>query len=312
VFRLEDLDGKTLKLSEADAPVLAYNYGEIVRDDAPKRDHRRRRSCYIHPVWGVHGEVLTDDFPDDHYHHHGVFWAWPYVAVGEGKRKPYNGWTGSKLRQEFARWVARQAGTTSGLIAAEERWTVPPAKDKRRDDSTVKEDRRSILTHRVWITAYREVDGNRAIDLRLVLEPTDAPITLWGRGGKSYGGLTVRFIGEPHKDQVITVPSGRTKDDLKIASLEWVDFTRHFAGAPERSGGTVMIHPEHPDYPPTWLTRHYGPLCVGWPGVQEQTIQPGKPVTLRYRLWVHGKELEPEQIAEAYAAYKAAAEATWE
>jgi len=29
----------------------------------------------------------------------------------------------------------------------------------------------------------------------------------------------------------------------------------------------TYIHPSHPDFPPTWLTRHYGCLCVGWPGV---------------------------------------------
>jgi len=188
----------------------------------------------------------------------------------------------------------------AGLIAVENHWIAQA------------DEPRHVMTERVWMQAYPAVGGGRAIDIRLVLNPTDSPVMLWGRGGKSYGGLTVRFVGMPNKDQVITVPDGRIERDLKVTRLPWADFTRHFEAAPHRSGGTVMIHPEHPDYPPTWLVRHYGPQCVGWPGVEKHTIEPGKPVTLQYRLWVHADELTPEQLRQAYAGYAASSEAKWE
>jgi hypothetical protein len=35
------------------------------------------RSDYIHPLYGLNGEMLTNDWPDaDHPHHRGIFWAW--------------------------------------------------------------------------------------------------------------------------------------------------------------------------------------------------------------------------------------------
>lgn len=296
-FQLDDLDGTTLKVSQDSEPVLAYNYGTMVGEHVPERDHRRRQGCYIHPVWGLHGEVLTDDFPRDHYHHHGIFWTWPHIGI-EGRE--YNSWAGNNIELRKVDWLHRATGPVATVVAVENGWFIDP------------EFSRNVMVERVWIRAFRAADGSRAIDLEFTWIPTETPVTLWGAGGKSYGGLTMRFIGTPHKDQVITVPSGRTEDDLAIANLQWADFSRHFEGAPGRSGATVMIHPEHPDYPPTWLTRHYGPLCVGWPGVEPQTFEPGKPIRLMYRIWIHAEDGETEAIGQAYDAYLAATKARWE
>ena len=297
-FEMADLEETTVKLTEGGTPVLAYNYGTIVGEHVPERDPRRRRACYIHPLWGLHGEVLTDDFPRDHYHHHGVFWSWPHIGI-EGRS--YDSWHG---RDNFdlrkVDWLHRATGPAAAVLAVENGWFIEADLSRR------------VMIERVWIRAFRALDGSRAVDLEFTWIPTEAPITLQGAGGKSYGGLTVRFIGRPHDDQVITVPSGPTDRDLPMARLEWADFSRHFEGAPGRSGATVMVHPEHPDFPPQWLTRHYGPLCCGWPGVEAQTFEPGEPIRLMYRLWIHADDGETEAIARAYDAYGAGTEARWE
>jgi hypothetical protein len=74
----------------------------------------------------------------------------------------------------------------------------------------------------------------------------------------------------------------------------------------------VFVPPSHPDYPPTWLTRHYGPLCVGWPGVKGKTFEPDKPFSLAYRILVHGTQLDLQQLERAYAAFVASTQAKWE
>ena len=35
-----------------------------------------RRGGYLHPIHAPNGRVVTDDFPPNHIHHHGVWWAW--------------------------------------------------------------------------------------------------------------------------------------------------------------------------------------------------------------------------------------------
>jgi len=41
------------------------------------------RANYIHPLYGLDGEILTEDFPADHLHHRGIFWAWHQVWLGD-------------------------------------------------------------------------------------------------------------------------------------------------------------------------------------------------------------------------------------
>ncbi len=112
-FRFVDVDDKSLKLLDRDKPVLVYNYGTITSHKVPANDARRNRACYIHPLWGLNGEVLTDDFPKDHYHHHGVFWAWPHVGI-DGKE--YDLWDGREHHARFVRWLGRR-GRAAGRRA---------------------------------------------------------------------------------------------------------------------------------------------------------------------------------------------------
>ncbi len=288
-FRFDDVSEQSLGLWEGDSPVLVYNHGVITDENVPKKDHRRSRACYVHPLHGLRGEVLTDDFPRDHYHHHGIFWTWPHVKV-DGRE--HSLWSGSSIRQEFVKWLARQTGPVCAVLGVENGWLVGEKK---------------VMIERVWLRAYRAQQGQeRVVDLDLFFIPTDSPVTLWGAGGKSYGGLTVRFAPASRQETTITVPDGKTKADLPDTPLAWADFTSRMKGAEHRSGATVMVSPKHPDYPPTWLTRHYGPLCVGWPGVQAKTFRPGEVIRLSYRLWVHKDAGEPDAIRAAYRAYTAA------
>jgi hypothetical protein len=79
-FEFKDLDDKSLGLWEGGQPVLVYNHGEIPFQ-AGRRT--RTRASYIHPIHGLDGEVLTDNAPADHFHHHGLFWAWTHVRIAD-------------------------------------------------------------------------------------------------------------------------------------------------------------------------------------------------------------------------------------
>ncbi len=289
-FRIDDVSPQSLGVWEGDRPVLVYNHGVITNPHVPKTDHRRSRGCYVHPVYGLDGEVLTDDFPRDHYHHHGLYWTWPHVKI-EGVE--HDLWAGSTIRQQFVRWLCRDAGPLAAVMAVENGWYVGDKK---------------VMIERVWLRAYRARPDSRALDVELTFIPVDKPVTLWGAPGKSYGGLTMRFAppsaNDPHTR--ITIPSGPAPEDLYETPLAWVDFTSKFGDRADLSGAAVFVSASHPDYPPTWLTRHYGPLCVGWPGVKAKTLEPGVPVRLRYRIWIHRSAAPTEAIQQAYDAYLAA------
>ena len=291
VFRWEETSEATLTLREdQDKPVLAYNFGQITNPNVPEKDPRRTRSCYIHPVWGLRGEIMTDDFPRDHYHHHGIFWTWPHVVIRE---QEFSLWEDKgALRQRFRKWLCRSTSPNSAILGVENGWML--------DDEC-------LLTERVWITVYRTGSLGRFIDIDLFLLP-HVPVTLWGAEGKSYGGLTMRFRPPSEKEARITVPDGLTTNDLYETRLPWADFTSRFGTDETLSGGTIMIAPDHPDFPPTWLTRHYGPLCIGWPGIESRTLEPGTCTRLSYRLWIHSDLPSAADIQQLYDLYTTASQ----
>lgn len=288
-----DAGDKSLGAWDGDKPVLVYNHGVITNEALPVTELRRSRACFVHPLFGLHGEVLTDSFPKDHYHHHGVFWAWPHVQI-EGQE--YDLWTYRVLKPKFVAWLARQEGPKAAVLGVENGWFIGD---------------RKVMAERVWLRPYKAADGKRALDVTLVLIP-QVKLTLWGAPMKSYGGLNLRFAPRPPKETMITVPSGLTKEDLPDTHLPWADLTATFAGAPGPTGAAVFVAPQHPDFPPTWLTRHYGVLCVGWPGVKPKTFEPGTPVRLDYRILVHDGVLPTDVLAGAYADYTATTQGKWE
>jgi hypothetical protein len=292
-FTFRDVNRNSLGLYDGGRPVLVYNHGMITIDRVPKNDPRRTRSSYIHPLWGLQGEVLTDDSPADHYHHRGVFWAWPHILID---RREYDLWVYGNIQQRFVRWLDRQTGPAAAVLGVENGWFVG---------------QKQVMIERVWLRTYKPVDGQRPLDIELVFVPVEKPVTLRGAEGKSYGGLNVRFA--PRRQTVITVPGGVAKDDLPDTPLAWADLTGSLTASPGKgpSGLAIFADTATPDFPPRWLTRHYGILCVGSPGVKEKTIESGRPFRLGYRLWIHGSAAGPDTIAAAYRAYTQGLRAEW-
>ena len=279
-FRWAAVDDKSLGLWEGEKPVLVYNHRVLLKPGVPAD---RARSTYLHPIYGLDGEVLTDDFPKDHYHHRGLFWAWPHVKVDD---KEASLWDLRGIEQRFVKWLQREASPEAAGLGVENGWFVGD---------------QQVLREEVWLRVRPATSSGRAIDLDLTLTPLGRPVTLQGAEGKSYGGLTLRFA--PRQDTVITTPQGNRKEDLVISRLPWADLSARFEKA--AGGAAIFIAPDHPDYPPTWLTRHYGVLCVGWPGVKAGTLPPDQPVTCRYRVWLHRGTANQGQLQEEYDRYVA-------
>ena len=286
-FRFAPVREQSLGLWDGPLPVLVYNHGVI--EGGPGVPADRARSSYVHPLYGVDGEVLTDDFPPDHFHHRGLFWSWPHVEI-DGKH--YDLWMLSGIRHRFERWIAREIlpDQRGAVLAVENGWYVGDTR---------------VLREEVRLVVHPLQGDARAIDLGFRWTPQDRAIRLTGAEGKSYGGLTLRYA--PGTNTVITTPLGHSPEDLYMTPLPWADLSREFKvgakGVPSVSGAAIFISPDHPDYPPTWLTRHYGVLCLGWPGVKGGNFAAGETFAAKYRVWVHRGPMGSGRLESEYAAY---------
>jgi len=68
-------EGNKLNVRVAGHSVLSY---QTQPSELPSPNIKPifRRGGYIHPVYSPSGRMVTDDYPDDHFHHHGIWFAW--------------------------------------------------------------------------------------------------------------------------------------------------------------------------------------------------------------------------------------------
>ena len=106
----EEKEKGWLTLKDGKTDVLTYRFGDQLRESI---DREQTRSCYIHPLFSLDGKPLTDDFPSDHLHHHGLFWTWPVVRTRDQETQT---WHPANLRQYFERWLKREVHGSSAII----------------------------------------------------------------------------------------------------------------------------------------------------------------------------------------------------
>ena len=254
---------------EAGRPVLFYQL------DPRSMDGRYERSNYVHPLYGLDGEVLTEDFPEDHRHHRGVFWTWHQVLVGDVRAG--DPW----LARDFS-WRVRDAGVLpegNGLRVSH-RWHSP---DFGAGEEPILEETAELVVH--------PADGtSRLIDFSIRLVPLQEDVRLGGsEDDKGYGGFSVRVAaleglrfeasGGPVEPQRLPVEAG-----------DWVDFSADFARTGQPSGVAVIVHPSSAGYPQPWVLRSPATPSMQnpvWPGAAPAVLARGEETRLRYRLVVH-------------------------
>jgi hypothetical protein len=287
-FTLQD-DGSALTVQENGKPVLVYHYALVTPPDGVAAHYRR--ACYIHPLYGLDGEVMTEDFPKDHYHHRGVFWAWPLCTVGS---KPMDVWALDKVRQVHEKWVTRDADDQHAEIAAENGWVFDDAPDQPQ------------VREHIRFTVHPEADNARALDFELRFENlSKETVTFLGAKNKGYGGFCLRPDSK-RKPFQFTSALGTHPEDVLRAQTPWADISYRTKPDGPYSGAAVFQHPSDPGYPHLgWIMRHYGFLGVSWPHEETYILKSGDSFTLRYRMVLHRGTANDAGIAARFKAYEA-------
>ena len=86
-----DLDKKHLLFRARGHSVMRYNYG--LMNPPAEIESIYARSGYIHPIWSPSGRIVSNDFPENHKHHHGIWFPWT-GTVFEGREVDF--WNSGK------------------------------------------------------------------------------------------------------------------------------------------------------------------------------------------------------------------------
>lgn len=286
-------NGRAYWVYDGETPVLAYNYKNTPLPEGV--DRKYRRAGYIHPLCGLDGEILTEDFPSDHYHHRGVFWAWPEtIALG----KKLDTWGLGGANQKAVSWT-HTGGAGEALVLKLEQYSYFT------EDADA-----PILGESVIVTVHPADADMRAIDFELTFtNETSDDLVLKGQDDKNkgYGGFGIR-PNATRKPFRFLGANGRIRADRLKEDSPWVDvsFSINPGKRTPKSGVALFQHADNPGYPhPGYLLRHFGFLGHSWPHREPYTLKPGDSITLRYRLLVHRNDGQVVGVPAAFDAYEA-------
>ena len=285
-----DLASGQIDITDLGKPVLRYNYrivepGEVLDKVTPaNRIYARARSDYIHPLYGIDGEVLTRDWSIDHPHHRGIYWAWPEVDYGTNRGDLH------ALQKVFARPTGKvrlESGPVFAEIEAENLWLW--------------EDREPIVREQAVIRAYRATGQGRVVDLAFRFVALKDGVTLARRGTEHYGGLNVR-MATPASQKIAV----HTDSSNAVPRRVWSDLSGVFGAASAVSGLTLLQCRENPDYPGDWVQYPQLSWCQPtFPAAGTRyALLRDKPLVLRFRLFVHaGAKPEEDRAAKLWEAF---------
>lgn len=275
-----DAATQAVTVNEGSSPILRFNHGPT---DVPKGiDPIFRRGDYIHPLWGLNGEVLTDDYPADHPHHRAVNWSWATIRWN-GEDRDLFAVRGIWARPEGAPETSN--GPDSVRISEHSRWMW--------DDKT------PVVDERVDMRVFRKTDSGRFIDFEICLTALVDNLEFCGRLEAGYSGFNVRMA--PANGQKIVL---QTDPSETVPRRAWGDYSAEFSGGKGRSGLAILQHASNPAYPGEW--REYPPLNFFqpvYPGGALIPMPKGQPITLKYRLWIHSGPVDEPALAAAWDKY---------
>ena len=268
-----------LRFSHEGRTILEYQAdpGPLPRKDI---DKIFARGGYLHPVYTPRGKLVTDDFPLQHTHHHGIWFPWT-KAEFEGRHPDFWNSADGSARVDFVKLENSWSGLVHGGFVARHRFM----------DLTAKPKPKAVIEETWEVRVYAITEGAKP---KWIFDLTS---TQWCSGASPlilpqyrYGGLGVRGNRQwDHEEDNPTLFLTANSVTDRIAGhatrARWCYMGGKVDGA--QAGITILGHPGnfrapqpmriHPKEP----FFNFAPQQFG-----EMTIEPGEKYVSRYRFVV--------------------------
>jgi len=281
-------------------PVLVYH--TAVAEPPKPIDAVYRRSGFLHPLYSPSGRVLTDDFPPDHAHQHGVFFAWVNTTFSGRNVDFWNQLKGTGAVEHVAVEEA-----VSGPVFGQFRVRL------RHRDTTRPQAPQAVLDE-TWTLRVYNVADPRIIDFESRQSCAGGEPLVTHK--YHYGGMALRgnraWYDEQAKGVVSAGPANAFSDFLTSEGLgrakgnhsrpKWVDLHGRVDG--NMCGVAVLGHPTNFRFPQAVRLHPSKPYFCFSPMVDEPfTIAPGEAYVSRYRLLTHDGEPNSDELNRRWRNY---------
>jgi len=260
------------------------------------------RRPYFFPVYGpdqvttTRPYPLTTDIPanvaKDHPHHNSIYVAYGSVnGVDNWSISPKAGWIVHKSFDAVA------GGAVMGMFRESLDWTTV--------------DKKPVMAETRTARVYALPDDVRLLDLEIVFEAKYGEVKF---GDTKEGGIcATRMRPEFRNDKRgakgrLVNDSGQTGGATWGKKSAWVDASGEVGGT--RYGYAIFDTPGNLRHPTTWHSRTYGLLTANCFGLShftrkkergDYTLESGKTLTFRYRIYFHRGDEKEAQVAARFA-----------
>ena len=243
------------------------------------------RNNYIHPLYGLDGAVLTEDFPEDHLHHRGIFWSWHQIYIGE--ERIGDAWMLENFVQNVKNVQFEQLKDGDATFVTEVYWMSPLYKDGKE----------AYLKEQAIIHFFLKEKNYRRIDFEIKLFALVDNFRLGGsEDEKGYGGFSVRL--RLPKD--VTFSCEEEKIDPQVNAVDagsCVDVSGAMGKNGSYAGVAMLCAEDNPGFPQPWILRKEKSMQnVKYPGKYPVNILVGEPLILKYSILIHDKEISKRLI----------------
>jgi Methane oxygenase PmoA len=251
------------------------------------------RGGYIHPVFTPGGRIVTDDYPTDHYHHHGIWFAWTKTEF-EGGHPDFWNMGDNTGRVEFESVDQTWTGPVNAGFVSRQKYVALTGSAPK-----------TTLNEEWQVRVYNVGAGPQSYFLFDIVATqkcaTASPLIL---EEYRYGGMGLRGhrVWKDKAKVAFLTSGGQTRVDGNATRARWC----HMGGPVDGQmvGIAVLGHPEnfrapeplriHPDDP----YFNYAPSQAG-----RFQIEPGKKFVLRYRYVVADGPADPKLLDRLWNDY---------
>lgn len=281
-----------LKFEQSDEGVLLLDNERprfFYQSGVKSKDGKYPRANYVHPLYGSDGEVLTEDFPEDHLHHRGIFWSW-HQLYAEGKR------IADPWLIENISWDVKIKSTCikedTAELKAEVFW-IPTTTQK------------AVVKENVTITYDSHKEEIYSLTFDITLTALVDGVAIGGsEDEKGYGGFSPRF--SLPENVTFYSNTGRIQpQNLPVQAGQWMELKGSFdPSGTTLTGVVIMGEPEKlPSYQ-GWILRSSKSMQnLAFPGKDPIEIKKGESLSFRNQILVH-RNLSAEDIESYYKSFR--------
>ncbi|MFB6320471.1 DUF6807 family protein [Saccharicrinis sp. FJH54] len=276
---MQKVDGGYLVM-EGEQNVAFYQYNLT----GPTPDLMRNN--FLHPVYLPDETVITENAPDDHMHHRGIFWAWHQILIGS--EQVSDSWDLRNFITDIKRVRFKTLKNGNGRLKTKTFWLSPQYKDAGK--AYMKEEVTSIF--------HPKTQNYRIIDVIITLTPLVDSLQLGGSDDvKGYGGFSTR-IKLPDDVRFFSSNGKVEPANEAVEAGDYMNISGTYAKDGTAPGGLLIYaDPDNQPGSPTWILRSKKSMQNAvFPGRKPVYLPKHRPLELKYSVVVYTGKIDVNQV----------------